>query len=166
MIKGQDVVVLAALMEDGFDKLAYAELGRAVCLSASETHAAVKRLQRSALVDGERRPVKRNAMEFLVHGLRYAFPMRPSGKLVRGTPTAYAAPVASGDFAATGLKPVWNGSSGGVCGQGYDPVYPTAPKAAEGNPSLYDRLAVFDMLRGGRIRERRFAEQKLREMMS
>ena len=166
MIKGQDVVVLAALMEDGFDKLAYAELARAVCLSASETHAAVKRLQQSALVDGERRPVKRNAMEFLVHGLRYAFPMRPTGKLVRGTPTAYAAPVASGDFVSTGLKPVWNGSSGGVYGQGYDPVYPTAPDAAEGNPCLYDRLAVFDMLRGGRIRERRFAERKLQEMMA
>ena len=79
MIKGQDIVVLAVLMEDGFDRLAYAELGKAACLSASEAHAAVKRLQEAALVNGDRRPMKRNAMEFLVHGLRYAFPMRPTG---------------------------------------------------------------------------------------
>ena len=166
MIKGQDIVVLAVLMEDGFDRLAYAELGKAACLSASEAHAAVKRLQEAALVNGDRRPMKRNAMEFLVHGLRYAFPMRPTGRLVRGTPTAYAAPVASECFASTGLKPVWNGSSGDVYGQGCEPVYPTAPEAAKRSPGLYDRLAVIDMLRGGRIRERQFAERKLQEMMA
>lgn len=158
--------MLAVLMEDGSDKLAYAELGKAACLSASEAHAAVKRLQESALVNGDRRPMRRNAMEFLVHGLRYAFPLRPTGRMIRGTPTSYAAPVASKSFAATGLKPVWCGSSGDVFGQGCEPIYPTAPEAARRNPGLYDRLAVIDMLRGGRIRERQFAERKLQEMMS
>ena len=44
-------------------------------------------------------------------------------------------------------------------------IYPTAPQTAEGNQGLYDRLALIDMLRGGRIRERQFAEQKLKEIL-
>ena len=44
MIKGQDVVVLAALLENGAEELPYAELGKVARLSVSETHAAVKRL--------------------------------------------------------------------------------------------------------------------------
>ena len=46
------------------------------------------------------------------------------------------------------------------------PNGPTAPQAAEGNQGLYDRLALIDMLRGGRIRERQFAEQKLKEILA
>ena len=39
------------------------------------------------------------------------------------------------------------------------------PVAAAGNEALYGRLALIDMLRGGRIRERRFAEKKIGEML-
>ena len=166
MIKGQDIVVLAALMEKGAEKLTYAELGKVAQVSASEVHAAVGRLQTASLVSSERRPVRGHVSEFLVHGLRYAFPLRTAGKMAKGMPTAYAAPVAAGAFAATGLLPVWENSKGAVYGQAYVPIYVTAPAAAEGDARLYDRLAVIDMLRGGRLRERQFAERKLQEMMA
>ena len=166
MLKGQDIVVLAALMGDGGDGESYLELGRRVCLSASETHAAVRRLQASALLTSDRRLLRHNAEEFLVHGLRYAFPFRPSGGVVRGLATSYAAPVAKDVFATTGFVPVWNCTAGETLGQPFDPLYETAPEAARKDRPLYDRLAVFDMLRGGRLRERQFAEAKLREMMS
>jgi len=165
MIKGQDIVVLAALMENGAEKLAYAELGKVAKLSVSEAHAAVKRLQESVLLNANRVPIRRNVSEFLVHGLRYAFPLRPAGKLAKGLPTAYAAPVAAADFASTGLQPVWESPGGTAYGQAFEPVYPTAPQAAVANMGLYDRLALIDMLRGGRIRERQFAEQKLQEVL-
>jgi len=164
MLKGQDIVVLAALMGGGGSE-SYAELGKRICLSASETHASIKRLLAAALVNGEHRVLKRNAVEFLVHGLRYAFPFHPAGGMAKGLATSYAAPVASGSFASTGARPVWSFVGGDAYGQAYEPLYPSAPEAAVKDGGLYDRLAVFDMLRGGRLRERRFAEEKLQEMM-
>ena len=166
MIKGQDIVVLAVLMEKGAEKLTYAELGKVARVSVSEAHAAVGRLQESSLVNSERRLVKGHVSEFLVHGLRYAFPLRSAGKMDKGMPTAYAAPIAADSFAATGLLPVWENSKGTVYGQTYEPIYVTAPAAAEGDARLYDRLAVIDMLRGERLRERRFAERKIQELMA
>ncbi len=165
MLKGQDIVVLAALMDADGGEESYQELGRRVCLSASESHAAVKRLQASSLLTPQRRVQKRNAMEFLVHGLRYAFPFRPAGGVVRGLATSYAAPIAKDAFATTGFVPVWNCADGETLGQSFEPLYASAPVAAQRDKSLYDRLAVFDMLRGGRLRERAFAEAKLKEMM-
>ena len=165
MIKGQDIVVLAALMDKEAQKFTYARLADAVRLSVAETYAAVKRLQEATLLNGERNPVRRNVSEFLVHGLRYAFPMRASGRLAKGMPTAYAAPVAADEFATSGMVPVWTGSRGDIQGQAFDPLYPTAPEAAAGDVALYGRLALIDMLRGGRIRERRFAEKKIEEIL-
>ena len=68
MIKGQDILMLAALMGEGASELPYSELGHVACLSASEAHASVKRLQESALINSMHRPLKRNVEEFLFHG--------------------------------------------------------------------------------------------------
>ena len=165
MIKGQDIVVLAALMDATRQKDTYAELGAHVCLSVSETHAAVNRLIDAALINAGHRAFKHNAMEFLVHGLRYAFPLRPAGIMANGLPTAYAAPVAEGQFATTGICPVWSWSGGSAYGQCVEPLYRSAPEAAAKDKGLYDWLALLDMLRGGRLRERLFAQKKLEEMM-
>ena len=115
MIKGQDILVLVSLM-GGNSCLAYAELGKRSRLSVSETHAAVKRLVESGLVKSDRHLIKSNVMEFLSYGLKYAFPLKASGRLGKGMPTSYAAPVAESEFASTGMVPVWGGSSGNVYG--------------------------------------------------
>lgn len=166
MLKGQDLVVLAALMGGEASHEPYSGLGRRTCLSASEAYASVKRLLAAALLGGDRRVCKRNALEFLIHGLRYAFPLRPLGGTAKGLATAYAAPVAEGAFASTRMKPVWRSPDGEVFGQAFEPLYETVPLAATKDRALYDRLAVLDMLRGGRLRERQFAESKLEEMLS
>ena len=166
MLKGQDIVVLAALMGEEGSKETFSELGKRTCLSASEAHASVKRLQEAALLNSDRSVMKRNAIEFLVHGLRYAFPFRPAGVMAKGMATSYAAPIASSSFATTGIAPVWSYFEGDSFGQACEPLYPTAPSAAAKDQELYDRLAVLDMLRGGRLRERQFAEEKLAEMVS
>ena len=118
------------------------------------------------MIGENRRLVKRNVVEFLVHGIRYAFPFRPVGALARGMPTAYAAPVAEGAFAVAGMCPVWRSQAGDVYGQAFTPLYETVPDAAAKDRRLYDTLAVIDMLRGGRLRERAFAEKKLMELVS
>lgn len=165
MLKGQDIVVLAALMDESRLDRSYADLGKRACLSASETHAAVRRLQESSLINLNKRVLKGNAKEFLTHGLRYAFPLKSAGKIAKGIPTSYAAPVARGEFAVTGLSPVWCSYDGDAYGHAFEPLYSSAPKAAANDSKIYDCLAIFDMLRGGRLRERKFAENKLSEIL-
>lgn len=160
-MKGQDLVVLAKLCEPEAREMGYASLGAALALSASETHAAVKRLQECGLLDGRRVPVKRNVLEFLGTGLRYVFPMRSVGGMARGVATGWAGPGARDAFAGEGMPPVWVCEEGEVAGVAVEPLYPTAPKAALGDAELYGRLVLLDLLRGGRIREREWARQQL-----
>ena len=165
-MKNQDIVVLAVLMKGSTKQLSYQAISKAAKVSVSEAYASVKRLQECDLLNSDRNIRKRNAEEFLLHGLRYMFPIKSTGELVYGMPTSYAAPVSANAFAVSGNVPVWRSPKGKVLGRCCEPIYPTAPDAAAEDPALYDRLAVIDMLRGGRLRERKFAEQKIKELMS
>lgn len=165
MIKGQDIVVLAALMSGGNHPRSYAPLAERAKLSVSETHAAVKRLQEAMLIDENRHLCKRNAIEFLTHAIRYVFPPVVANTSVKGMPTGYAAPVAAAEFAVSGDVSVWPCENGNVVGRAFEPVYSSVPSAAGADSELYDSLALIDMLRGGRLRERAFAEQKLKELI-
>ena len=164
MLKGQDILVLAVLIGTE-ETLPYLEIAEKAQISVSEAHAAVKRLQASSLLNTDRRIIRHNAEEFLVHGLRYTFPLRTVSAWSVGMPTAYAAPVAEDAFAIVGHCPVWCGSEGTVSGVGIEPIYVSAPRAARRDQGLYDRLALIDMLRGGRVRERRYAEEKIKGML-
>ena len=165
-MKGQDIVVLSVLMKGDVEKPSYQYISKSAKISVSEAHASVKRLCESDLVNSERHLKKRNVEEFLIHGLRYMFPMKSTGELAYGMPTSYAAPVSAKEFAISGNVPVWRSSKGHVLGRSHEPIYPTIPDAAAEDPELYDRIAVLDMLRGGRLRERKFAEQKIREYLA
>ncbi len=165
-MKNQDIVVLTVLMKDGANRLSYQAIGKAAKISVSEAYASVQRLRECDLISSEKNIKKRNVEEFLLHGLRYMFPMKSTDELVYGMPTAYAAPVSANVFAVCGDIPVWKSTSGKVLGRSCEPIYPTAPYAAEEDSDIYDKLAIFDMLRGGRLRERKFAELKLKEFMS
>ena len=165
-VKSQDIVVLSVLMKGDVEKPSYQYISKSAKISVSEAHASIRRLYESDLVNLERHLKKRNVEEFLIHGLRYMFPMKATGELAYGMPTSYAAPVSADEFAISGNVPVWRSSKGRVLGRSHELIYPTVPDAAAEDPELYDRIAVLDMLRGGRLRERRFAEQKIREYLA
>lgn len=165
-MKNQDIVVLTVLMKEGASNLSYQAIGNAAKISVSEAHASVKRLRECDLINSERNIKKRNVEEFMIHGLRYMFPMKTTGESIYGMPTAYAAPVSADAFAVYGDVPVWKNSNGNVLGRACEPIYPSAPVAAADDPDIYNKLAVVDMLRGGRLRERKFAEQKLKEFLA
>lgn len=165
MVKGQDMVVLAALMKPDSNAETYAQLANSAKLSVSEAHSAVKRLRNAALVDQNNRVIKQNAEEFLIHGLRYVFPPSISSSRVSGIPASFAAPIAADEFAVSGDILVWPYSRGTAVGKALLPLYATAPEAAADNKDIYDRLAVMDMLRAGRLRERAFAERLLKELL-
>jgi hypothetical protein len=99
--------------------------------------------------------------EFLIHGIKYAFPAE-HGAPSRGIPTSYAAEPLS-RLIATGDEPipVWPYARGQKRGIAFAPLYKMAPVAALKDPFLYEQLALIDAIRDGRPRERQLAEQEL-----
>ena len=158
----QDVVVLAKLASYGGDRPSIAQVAGDLSLSPSQVHQSLKRLERSRLIDPQNgRPLLRATEEFLIHGVKYAFPAR-RGEATRGIPTAYAAAPLNQAIGATGdLPPVWPDAEGKVRGLTLEPLHKSAPKAALKDPQLYELLALVDALRDGRARERQTAEREL-----
>ncbi len=159
--KPQDVVVALLLtLEQGAKT--YAELGQILGMSASEVHAAVRRLREARLIDPETREVRMEALRnFLVHGVPYAFPARQK-EITRGMPTAWAAPALAEKIRSSDqLPPVWPDPDGKVQGSAVEPLYPSVPGAARRHPLLYELLALVDALRLGRARERGMAEKEI-----
>ena len=158
----QDVVVLAKLVSYHGTRPPIAQLAVDLSLSPSQVHLALKRLERSRLTDSDTgRPLLRAVEEFLVHGVKYAFPAQ-RGEATRGIPTAYAAPPLNGQIAeSSDLPPVWPDPEGDVRGVGFEALYTAVPKAVRKDPVLYELLALIDALRDGRTRERQIAEREL-----
>jgi hypothetical protein len=130
-------------------------------MSASEVHAAVRRAQAAHLVYGPEfgeRPNASAVEEFLIHGMKYAFPA-VRGELTRGVPTSYAAPPLRRLIeAGSEPPPVWPYPGGTARGISFEPLYDKAPEAALRDPELYELFALADALRDGRARERKLAQ--------
>ena len=138
------------------------QLAGDLSMSASQVHVSLKRLERSRLIDGkDGRPFLRAVEEFLVHGVKYAFPAR-RGETTRGMPTAHAAPPLNRHIAeGADLPPVWPSADGQVRGSTFEPLHKTVPAAAAKDSTLYELLALIDAIRDGRARERQAAEREL-----
>ncbi len=162
----QDVVVLAKLVGYGGARPPIAQVSADLALSPSQVHASLKRLERSRLVDSQTgKPLLTAVEEFLIHGVKYAFPVQ-RGETTRGMPTAYAAPPLSHHIAGNGdLPPVWPDPDGEARGATLEPLHKAAPRAARRDPALHELLALIDALRDGRVRERKLAEKELRERL-
>lgn len=158
----QDVVVLAKLVSYGGSRPPIAQVAGDLALSSSQVHASLKRLERSHLIDTQTsRPLLKPVEEFLIHGVKYAFPAQ-RGETTRGVATAHAAPPLRSHIVDDGLPPVWPDPDGDVRGTTFEPLHRIAPKAARQDPALHELLALIDALRDGRARERQLAEQELR----
>lgn len=164
MLKPQDIVVALKLCLSGSQRPPFSIIAHELGMSPSEVHACVKRLQASRLVHGPELKESANLPaleEFLVHGLKYAFPAKRGG-LTRGFATSYAAePLRSLIASGNEPPPVWPFAEGDVRGIAFEPLYKNAPIAAQKDPRLYEILSLIDALREGRSRERKFAEQEL-----
>ncbi len=165
-LKPQDLVVALKLVAHRDDAVpTYNRLAHELAMSPAEVHAAVGRATHAGLIGPERRPNARALLEFIVHGVRYAFaPER--GSMTRGVPTAHAAPPLDGEIAGDDVPPVWPDPDGSVRGETFVPLYPSVPSAARADRSLYELLALVDAIRGGRARERKLAEKHLRKRLA
>ena len=159
MLRPQDLAVAAVLALPDMRAWTYASLAARLELSASEAHAAVKRAGMAGLIRG--RAVDRRALlEFLEHGVRYAFyPIR--GAPTRGVPTSVLAPPLN-TRVSTKEGPVWPSADGSARGYALEPLYRTAPAAARRDASVHEVLALIDALREGGARERELGMRELR----
>ena len=163
MLKPQDIVVLLKLLTAGKKRPSYAQLAVDLCMSPSEVHASIRRARVARLIHGPELGDRVNAKaleEFLVHGIKYAFPPVKGG-MTRGMPTASAAEPLSHRMTKEEPVPVWPFEQGQKRGYVFLPLYKKAPQAALKDPELYQLLALVDSLRDGGARERELAKREL-----
>jgi hypothetical protein len=163
-MQGQDIALLLKLAIQNDPTVQSKALSESLSISQSEVSKALKRCVNAGLlyVSKTEKRVNRSAlMEFLTHGLKYAFPPE-RGSMVRGVPTAVAvAPLKSRFLQDQEPPPVWPYAEGKVRGISLSPLYDGAPKAALRDPSFHSVLALCDAIRTGRTRERNLAVELL-----
>jgi hypothetical protein len=163
-LRPQDVFVLAKLLSYQGRRPSMAQMSVDLSISTSEVHAALKRLALARLVSNDadgNHPLLEAVEEFLVHGVKYAFPVK-AGEITRGVPKSYAAPPLNRKIdKGSEPPPVWPFPEGHQRGVSLEPLYKSAPAAALRDPLLYELLALIDALREGRARERKLAEKEL-----
>ena len=171
ILKPLDLFVCLKVATSRAESWTYSQLAESLGLSASETNAAVKRslsvglLVPSLAPDAKPGPKTQALLEFIEHGVRYAFFESP-GATRRGMPTAHSAPPLSDRLQSDASPPfVWADPEGDTRGQEFRPLYKTAPAAARRDPALYEVLALVDAIRGGRARERQLGFEFLAERL-
>jgi|SRR5208282_1265117 len=164
----------AKFLAAGCKSSTYAELGEELAMSPSQVFRSVVRAEEARLLyrlpvklasgrtkDPRFWPCRENLKEFLIYGVKYAFPVHRGG-IVRGVPTAHAAPPLKQHFAESfDPPPVWPDAEGSVRGVEFSPLYRNVPEAARRDPKLYELLALVDAIRDGRTREREIAIREL-----
>jgi hypothetical protein len=163
VMKGQDILVLLKLVDEP-EGWTVRSLGAGVDLDPAGVHRALQRLGDARLIDFKRQRINRsNAEEFLVHGVKYLFPVRQGG-LSRGMPTAWAAPPLADELAPTDEPPpVWPDPKGRARGVALEPLHKNVPGIARQDPELAQRLALIDAIRLGDGRVRSLATKHLSE---
>lgn len=166
VLKPQDIFVLLKTITVKNPDWTYASLSNELFMSASEVHSAIKRSTIARLWDPiEKFPLKYALEEFIIHGLRYAFPANYSG-VTRGIATAHAAPPLKGLIAQKNSSIfVWPDPIGQDQGMGLSPLYKTVTQATRNDNKLYEFLTLIDAIRIGSSRERKIAITKLKETL-
>lgn len=161
MLKPQDVLVLLRLAGESAD-WTFQDLSSELGLSGSEVHKALKRAEASGLFDTAKRKVRAHALlEFAVHGIPYVFPAKRLARC-NGMLTAHGIePLASKLVIGRDDRLVWPDPHGSDFGDAIEPLYRSVPQASRSNPKLHRRLALVDVLRVGRARERKMAAEAL-----
>ena len=135
-------------------------------ISASQTHAAWKRLVHAKLADAEfKKVIRRNLLEFICCGAKYCFPPTMKG-IGSGMPTAHTHPklkklLLSGEAD----RYVWPTSVGKAKGTTIEPLHKAAIHLAQNSEKAYEVLAAFDALRSGKTRDQEVAISILKELL-
>jgi len=164
VLKPQDIMILLKLKftEEGWT---YAAIAHSLSMSASEVHGALERSHHARLYNRKLRTIDTDALvEFLTHGIRYAFPARPTG-LCRGVPTAWFVPPLMRQLSSSGTPLVWPDDEGTTEGLQITPLYRTVPTVVRTDRQLYQALAIIDAIRLGDPQQRAVAVSALHQIL-
>ena len=165
MMRQQDLLVLLKKMTPEGCKLSCRGLATALGMNPSSVSACLERCKKAQLIDRNKKRVNVLALqEFLVHGVAYVFPVEP-GRVGRGVPTAVSASPIKEQITSNTETFVWHDVKGNARGQQIEPLYSTAPKAAQEDEELYQWLVIVDTLRMGRAREKEIAINELNKRL-
>ncbi len=168
MLKPQDVLVALAILVLKNKLCRQSDIANEINISASEVNASIKRLICAKLLapglKNEKPEVLISSLkEFLVHGLKYAFPAE-IGRVTRGIPTSYAAPVFKDKIVYNESDvPVWPDANGKVRGYSITPLYKSVTSIT--NNEIYLFLSLIDAIRAGKARERNLGIKLLEERL-
>lgn len=163
-MRPQDVVVLFKIISYGTQNWYSKNLANDLFLSTAEISNSLQRCAASGLLDNEKKRVNiQSLQEFLQYGLPYVFPQQPAS-IARGMVTAHSHPDISKQFVSEQLY-VWPDPEGEDKGLAIEPLYPGTVKAAKKDSWLYLMLALTDILRLGKTRERQFAINLLKDKL-
>lgn len=167
VLKPQDVFVALKLVALGGRRWTYAELSRDLFMSASEINVGVRRAIRARLLapgtarGDNPRPVVMALEEFLIHGLKYAFPPDRGGLTTGILTSSSMKGLSMAQYQNEDLPPVWPAQGKSDRGYGFSPLYRSAPQAAESDSTFYELLALADAVRDDRCRSRNEAGRRL-----
>ena len=157
MLRPLDIVVMLKLSLENRERPPVPRLANELHLYPSEVYASVKRARAWHLVRVAELGDRLNRswlLEFLIHGVRYAFPAE-IGPPTRGVPTGYAASPLSKTIADAGeLPPVWPSQLIRFAATALRPTK-DVPQAALEDERLYELLALVDALRSGQLTDGR-----------
>lgn len=161
MIKPQDVALLIKIIARK-SAVDWRQVDVAIDLGLSQGEIAksLARLNKAGLIH-DKRVNRTAALEFIIHAVKYVFPIE-LGALAAGVPTAISAPAHKDSVVQSGDDIfVWPSLKGKVRGQVIKPFYPRLSEAALKDEEFYGMMSAIEILRVGRARERKAAEQFL-----
>jgi DNA-binding Lrp family transcriptional regulator len=161
-LKPQDVLLMMKLLSE--PNLSQMGLARKLQLSQAEVSHGLKRLKGSHLLNIEGKVIKEAALELLVHAVKYFYPAQ-IGAPSLGVPTAHANPAFKYVKNNEGESYVWPFAEGKVKGISLIPIYPSFPYACSEDKVLYKMASLVEMIRAGRARERKIAEDELHKLI-
>ena len=181
-MKSQDIYILlklVCLQQGESSRSAHAESGgcysvrglsAALGVSKTEVNASLWRsidvgMAMKDRKSGYPRVNKKALLDFVLHGIKYVFPVRPA-EIVRGIPAAFSAPMLEGRILSMdGYIYVWPHAEGCKKGQSVKPLFKSVPKAALDDESLYEYLALVDSVRIGNPREANLAAEMFKQRL-
>lgn len=164
MLRAQDILILLKIISRGKDPWKGKDLADELYISTAEVSLSLNRCVKAGLLSENKKTVYRQSlMEFIQYAIPYLFPVLP-GAMANGILTGHSYPVIAEQFHPE-LKYVWPDATAYDRGLSIEPIYKTVVKAVKKDTTLYRLLALIDVLRVGRVREKKVAINELKKII-
>ena len=163
MLKPIDFTVLVYVVSMGAGTTwTQSQLALGLGVSQSNIHRALKQLHASGLMRSNK-PQRHAFRDVTVHAVRHIYPA-VLGPPARGVATAHSTPTIALQIRAEETM-VWPLDSASAFGTALEPLHPCVPGAAQRSSRFHELMALIDVIRVGRIRERQLAASRLDEIL-